>query len=261
MRIHHLERDYRAIAEGLLGKPASLSRVEHTFENENVTVVTPGHTIVAMLLAQRISYNLHQLAFAAWYPAVTKLGANRTTVHGIPRGLAPSGFGLPNSVLKILKNRGAADDYLGFVDGNPSALYRRHPALLDGHLELVRIVDNEYAKNMPDLYDIQRSITDRIPDCRIGNSAFTTIYLNKDIESRFHRDPVNLPDVPSVMLPLGTFKGGNLVIPHYRLAFAYRPGDILLLNAHELHGTTAFKGQRLCAVFYCGGWAAIGPEL
>ena len=55
----------------------------------------------------------------------------------------------------------------------------------------------------------------------------------------------------SAVVSMGTFTGGELVLPRWRIAIANRPGDLLLFDSQQLHGNLPFAGDRLSAIFYC----------
>jgi hypothetical protein len=60
----------------------------------------------------------------------------------------------------------------------------------------------------------------------------------------------------TALMPMGKFTGGNLVLPRWRIAFALRPGDLLLFNPQELHGNLPIIGERISAAFYCAAGIA-----
>jgi hypothetical protein len=88
----------------------------------------------------------------------------------------------------------------------------------------------------------------------LAKSVFTTVYVAKNFRTAYHRDAGNLRGVMTCLLPMGEFSGGALVLPRFRIAFAFKPGDVLFFNPQELHGNLPFKGERLSAALYCGGW-------
>ncbi len=57
----------------------------------------------------------------------------------------------------------------------------------------------------------------------------------------------------TAILPMGKFSGGELVLARWRVAIAYKPGDLLFFDPQCLHGNLPFKGERLSAAFYCAG--------
>jgi hypothetical protein len=55
---------------------------------------------------------------------------------------------------------------------------------------------------------------------------------------------------------MGDFDGAELELPRFRLAVAFKPGDLLIFNPGELHGNLPFKGERISMALNCGGWIA-----
>ena len=97
---------------------------------------------------------------------------------------------------------------------------------------------------------------EKAPNWRLWNTAFTSIHINKNLRSAYHVDSGNLKGVMSAMMPIGKFIGGELVLARWRIALAYKPGDLLLFNPQELHGNLPFEGERLSAIFYSAGGIA-----
>ena len=56
------------------------------------------------------------------------------------------------------------------------------------------------------------------------------------------------------MTAAGDFSGGELVLPRFRIAFALRPGDLLIFDAEEVHGNLPIIGERVSLALYCGRW-------
>ena len=74
----------------------------------------------------------------------------------------------------------------------------------------------------------------------LGNS--TTVTVNKTFRTAAHRDAGDYSAGLSNLLVLsnnGNYSGGYLVFPEVRIAVNVRPGDLLLVNNHEvIHGNT-----------------------
>lgn len=76
----------------------------------------------------------------------------------------------------------------------------------------------------------------------IPETPFTTVTVNKTFRTAAHRDAGDLDTGLSNLLVLsndGRFSGGYLIFPEIRVAVNVRPGDLLLVNNHEIiHGNT-----------------------
>jgi hypothetical protein len=88
----------------------------------------------------------------------------------------------------------------------------------------------------------QKAAADKIdPNFLVPETVFTTITVNKTFRTAAHRDAGDLDAGLSNLLVLGTgeYTGGYLIFPEYRIAVNVRPGDLLLVNNHEIiHGNT-----------------------
>lgn len=76
----------------------------------------------------------------------------------------------------------------------------------------------------------------------VPETPFTTITVNKSFRTACHFDAGDLNSGLSNLLTLsnnGNYTGCYLVAPEYRVAINIRPGDLLLINNHEvMHGNT-----------------------
>jgi hypothetical protein len=106
------------------------------------------------------------------------------------------------------------------------------------------------AKGFKDLlpwrYNNQMEAAKKVdPRYLVPETPFTTITVNKTFRTAAHFDAGDLHTGLSNLLVLsnnGNYKGGYLVAPEYRVAVNVRPGDLLLINNHEvLHGNTPIE--------------------
>jgi hypothetical protein len=79
----------------------------------------------------------------------------------------------------------------------------------------------------------------------VPGTPFTTVTVNKTFRTACHFDAGDLTSGLSNLLVLsnnGNYSGCYLVAPEYRVAVNVRPGDLLLINNHEvMHGNTEIK--------------------
>jgi hypothetical protein len=103
------------------------------------------------------------------------------------------------------------------------------------------------AKGFKDLlpwrYENQMSAARKIDSgFLVPETPFTTITVNKTFRTACHFDAGDLNSGLSNLLTLsnnGNYSGCYLVAPEYRVAVNVRPGDLLLINNHEvMHGNT-----------------------
>jgi hypothetical protein len=92
----------------------------------------------------------------------------------------------------------------------------------------------------------------------VPDTVFSTITVNKTFRTACHRDAGDFTAGLSNLLVLsnnGKYTGGYLVFPEIRIAVNVRPGDLLLVNNHEIiHGNTPIEcqedGERISLVCY-----------
>jgi hypothetical protein len=96
------------------------------------------------------------------------------------------------------------------------------------------------------------------PEFLVPETPFTTITVNKTFRTAAHYDAGDLDSGLSNLLTLsndGNYTGGYLIAPEYRVAVNVRPGDLLLINNHEvMHGNTPIEcaegSERVSLVVY-----------
>ena len=97
------------------------------------------------------------------------------------------------------------------------------------------------------------------PRFLVPETPFTTVTVNKSFRTACHYDAGDLTAGLSNLLTLtnnGNYKGCYLVAPEYRVAVNPRPGDLLLINNHEvMHGNTQIEllddvAERISLVVY-----------
>jgi len=112
---------------------------------------------------------------------------------------------------------------------------------------------------LPLRWSKQKEAADKIDSkFLVPETVFTTVTVNKTFRTACHRDAGDFSDGLSNLLTLsndGRYTGGYLVFPEYRVAVNVRPGDLLLVNNHEIiHGNTPIEceegSERISLVCY-----------
>jgi hypothetical protein len=112
---------------------------------------------------------------------------------------------------------------------------------------------------LPWRYNNQMEAAKKVdPAFLVPETPFTTITVNKTFRTAAHYDAGDLNSGLSNLLTLsndGNYTGGYLIAPEYRVAVNPRPGDLLLINNHEvMHGNTeivcAEGSERISLVVY-----------
>jgi len=119
---------------------------------------------------------------------------------------------------------------------------------------------SEGFKNLlPERFAAQMEAASKLdPRFLVPGTPFTTITVNKTFRTAAHYDAGDLNSGLSNLLTLsndGKYTGGYLIAPEYRVAVNVRPGDLLLINNHEvMHGNTEIKcdegSERVSLVCY-----------
>ena len=134
------------------------------------------------------------------------------------------------------------DRYPRIPYGRATAYTEQHPELFAKSYPFLQSLDRGYRELLPWRWGNQKTAADKLdPMFLVPETVFTTITVNKTFRTAAHRDAGDLSSGLSNLLVVGTGKytGGYLVFPEYRVAVDVRPGDLLLVNNHEIiHGNT-----------------------
>ena len=91
-------------------------------------------------------------------------------------------------------------------------------------------------------------------DFKYHKSIYSTMTVNLNLQCALHTDRGDFRGGLGnlVVLELGREDSGILVMPRERVAFIARPGDVLLMDVHHLHGNLPLTlgGDRLTVVLY-----------
>lgn len=113
---------------------------------------------------------------------------------------------------------------------------------------------DEHHKHVTRVFNSKEKIR---KDYRIGKTPFTSGIINKDSSLTYHVDDRNLKGTISAMLVLTEgMRGGNLVLPEYKMTIELNDGDIVMFNGGNIvHGVSPMqayleKAFRYSIVFY-----------
>lgn len=163
---------------------------------------------------------------------------------------------------EIWRKRGCQADILGYFDPTPQFGYCRQTAWTAKDKEkgapvfkaawpLIVAADRIFKELIPGRHQFQLYHVSGAVDFSLGNTAFTTVTVNKKFSTTYHRDQNDLKGGFGVMFTLGNFEGGQLVFPAFRAAVDYRPGSMILADVHETHGNVdSIIGTRVTCVLY-----------
>jgi hypothetical protein len=254
--------DYKIETAGLERRHPAPAHFDRIIDDDAVVIAPDGH-ITAVFIKRQIDPRLYAKAYRLWR-TVNEVPDKRPTAVGSRStrrqkkdGTLSNFSAVPGPVTAVLKKRGVGYGILGYMGatGNrpcqATPLTESRPELLDDNKLLINCIDQSYAQHLPSIYAKQRAVVDKAPNCRLWKTAFTTVYINKQLRTAYHADGGNLIGVMSALMAMGKFTGGELVLPRWRIAFALQPGDLLLFDPQQLHGNLPIKGKRVSAAFYC----------
>jgi len=138
----------------------------------------------------------------------------------------------------------------GWFDRYPRIPYGRATSYTQHHYDKFKLsfpflqsLNRGFKSLLPWRWGNQKAAIDKIDSSFVvPGTVFTTITVNKTFRTAAHYDAGDFADGLSNLLVLsnnGNYSGGYLVFPEYRIAVNVRPGDLLLVNNHEImHGNT-----------------------
>jgi hypothetical protein len=154
----------------------------------------------------------------------------------------------------------------GWYDRYPRIPYGRATSYTEKNFEkfqgcypFMQSLNRGFKELLPWRWGNQKEAADKLdPRFLVPETVFTTITVNKSFRTACHRDAGDLNEGLSNLLVLGDgeYTGGYLVFPQVRIAVNVRPGDLLLVNNHEIiHGNTPIvlnhdKAERISLVCY-----------
>lgn len=256
LRLKHKDAEHL-----LLCKPES-SHYEQVI-NEEATVYKEDGSLLARLVKDAVDPLTCEVAYRALKQVEGALSA-RASVLGtklVQRVRSDGSKGktmiVAPEIVEQARRKGARADFLGYWEKEPrnqfcrqTAWTRENPEVLQAAMPLIRAADCIFKIECPAEWERQHDHVSQAPDFRIGDTPFSTLTVNKNLATTYHRDEGDFRQGFGVMLTLGNFSGGYLCFPEYGVAFDYRPGDIILADVHSIHGNLPMRGSRVVCVLY-----------
>ena len=140
---------------------------------------------------------------------------------------------------------------VGYMDAGAMVHYCRRTAFARQYFDkfkqgipFVEAVDNYYKALCPEHYAKQFAIargTNR--NYRIGDTAFTTVTVNRNFQTAVHKDAGDFPDGFGNLCVYrkGQYDGSYFVLPEYRVAIDLYSTDLLFADVHRWHGNSPFR--------------------
>jgi len=152
------------------------------------------------------------------------------------------------------------DRYPRIPYGRATSYTRDYFDLFQKSFPFLQRLNEGFRDLVPWRWSNQRKAADKLdPQFLVPETVFTTITVNKNFRTAAHLDAGDFSDGLSNLLVVsngGEYEGAYLVAPEYRIAIDVRPGDLLLINNHEvIHGNTPIKlknpsAERISLVCY-----------
>lgn len=269
-------RDYGCDEKAVLGSFSDPAHYDRLYQR-NIRILKPDGSLLLVLLKRSIS----PTAGAALFHAV-KHRIFRTDQRGTATGedrfqrLKPDGT--VSSVKRTLRE--VRSCIFGYYDRAPRWPYCRaarfmldFPEASKECIPAIREADVLFRQHAPKPYSRQLRVAQQThPDFLLADTTFTTVTLNKNLRTAYHKDAGDLPEGFGVISCFrgGKWTGGNLTFPRYRIAVGLDSCDLVLFDPHEIHGNTEIypmqqtgKWYRITCVHYyrknmryCGSAAA-----
>jgi len=183
--------------------------------------------------------------FNDWVEATRKLdeaGMKAEANRVIDRHVCKTTYA--NSVMSGIA--GWFDRYPRIPYGRATSYTEQQPEKFAMAFPFLQTLAKGFKELLPWRYENQMNAAAKMdPRFLVPETPFTTITVNKTFRTAAHYDAGDLNEGLSNLLVLsnnGNYSGGMLVAPEYRVAVNVRPGDLLLINNHEvMHGNTPLE--------------------
>jgi hypothetical protein len=103
----------------------------------------------------------------------------------------------------------------------------------------LREIGHHLQEHVPDRWAAQMArVMETHDEWIIPGTPFSTVTVNNTYPTGVHTDKGDLDEGFSTIACLrrGTYTGGQLIFPSYRVAVDLRDGDLILMDAHQWHG-------------------------
>jgi hypothetical protein len=145
----------------------------------------------------------------------------------------------------------------GYFDRYPRIPYGRETSYTEKNREKFALcypylhkLNSQFAELIPNRWKAQNAEANKLDArFRIDGTVFTTLTVNHNWRTACHRDAGDLTsgfsNICGVTGPEGKgWRGGQFILPEYRIAINLQPGDMLLVNNHEgIHGNDELIGD------------------
>ena len=173
-----------------------------------------------------------------------------TESRGYASGSSHKRIRKDGSVSNITVGNKVESGSVGFMDSGAMVKYCRKTAFAKNYFDkykagipFVKFIDDKYKELCPTHYAKQKAIAQGTnQNYVIGDTAFTTVTVNKNFRTAVHQDAGDYPDGFGNLIAYreGDWTGGYFCLPQYKVAIDLQNTDILFVDVHKWHGNTDF---------------------
>ena len=134
---------------------------------------------------------------------------------------------------------GYFDRYPRIPYGRPTSYVEKYPDEFAKCYPYIQKLNAVFKRELPARWKQQRAAADKIdPRFTIDDTVYTTLTVNHNWRTAAHRDAGDLntgfSNICAFTGPEGKgWKGGEFILPEYRIAIRLDPRDRLLVNNHD----------------------------
>jgi len=146
---------------------------------------------------------------------------------------------------KMEINNNVYSSVLGYFESTPfrgipcrmtSYTQKYHKYYMMG-IPFIEEISRQFKKLVPSAYQTQKRFIDKHSDYRVGNTAFSSITVNRNFRTGLHRDAGDFKKGFGnlTVVEYGKYHGGETLFPQFEIGFDLRQGDFIAMNVHEWH--------------------------
>lgn len=107
-------------------------------------------------------------------------------------------------------------------------------------IPFIEALDDTFKRLVPDKHALQKKAADAKPFYRIGDTAFSSVTINRNFRTALHMDDGDFKEGYGNLsvIERGKYHGGYTMFPRYGVGFNLRTGDFIAMDVHEWHCNT-----------------------